>query len=38
MTYILWSADFGLRPDIKVKIFVIGEFLNSTDGSKLIFY
>ena len=38
MTCISWSGDFRLRPDIKVKTFVIGKFLSSTDGSKLIFY
>ena len=36
MTYISQSADFGQFS--MVKIFVIGRFLSSVDGSKLIFY
>ena len=38
MTYISWSANFRLWPFSMVKIFVIGRFLSSADGSKLIFY
>ena len=38
MTYILQSADLGLRPDIKVKSFVQGGILSSINGSKLIFH
>ena len=36
MTYISWSTDFGQI--IKVKIFVQGRILNSTNGSKLVFH
>ena len=36
MTYISWSTGFGQI--IKVKIFVRGRILSSTNGSKLIFH
>ena len=35
-TYISWSTDFGQM--CKVKIFVQGRILSSTNGSKLIFH
>ena len=39
MAYISQSVDFGLWPDfVKVKIFVHGRILSSTNGSKLIFH
>ena len=38
MTYIFRSTDFGFGQMIKVKIFVQGRILSSTNGSKLIFY
>ena len=38
MTYISQSTDFGLGQIIKVKIFVQGRSLSSTNGSKVIFY
>ena len=37
MTYISRSTDFGLGQIIKVKIFVQGKMLSSTNDSKLIF-
>ena len=38
MTYVSRSANSNFGQFCMVKIFVIGRFLNSVDGSKLIFY
>ena len=38
MTYISRSANFRLWQFSMVKIFVVGRFLSSVAGSKLIFY
>ena len=38
MAFISQSVDFGLWPIVKVKIFVQGRILSSTNGSKLIFH
>ena len=38
MTYILRSANSDFGQFSMVKVFLIGRFLSSVDGSKLIFY
>ena len=38
ITYISRSANFRLCQFSMVKVFVMGRFLSSTDGSWLIFY